>query len=246
MTLRWWFAAPAPTLALALAVAAPALAAEATHNITGIWTRTGSLNFDQDIPGNKADNPPYTPAYAAKWKAIQASEAAGKPNNDLSAQCLPPGFVRMMNSVYPMEILETPGQVTILPEWLGLPRRIFINGKHPADPDPSFNGHSIGHWEGNTLLVDTIAIKPDGILDDHGAPAGDNLHVKERIWLADPNTLKDEITLEDPTTFTRPYTVTKTLKRRHDIQIMEYVCEENNRNPIDANGVTGVILHGSK
>jgi hypothetical protein len=151
----------------------------------------------------------------------------------------------MMNMVYPMEILQTDGQVTIVAEWMGQIRRIFTDGRpHPApeDLDTTYNGHSIGHWEGATLVVDTIGIKGGGILDDHGAPLGEQLHVTERWRQTDPDTLTDQLTIEDPTAFTRPYSTVKTFKRRKDINMMEYVCEENNRNPVDANGVTGVIL----
>ena len=81
-----------------------------------------------------------------------------------------------------------------------------------------------------------------GILDDHGAPLGETLHVTERFAQPDPDTLTDTFTIEDPQALTRPYTATKTFKRNRSIQMMEYVCEENNRNPVDANGVTGVKL----
>ncbi len=240
--MRWLIAA---AFALVSALSAPAWAAEPTPNWTGIWTRVGSLNFDPTIPGAQTDEPPYTAAYAARWKTIKEAEANGQPINDRSAQCAPPGLVRMMNMVYPMEILQTPGQVTIIPEWLGQIRRIFTDGRpHPEDPDPSYNGHSIGHWEGQTLVVDTIGLRGDGILNDHGAPLGDKLRVTERYWLADPETLKLELTLVDPAVFTRPYSTVKTFKRRSDIKMMEYACEENNRNPV-INGVTGVILQGN-
>ncbi len=237
---RWLFAA-----AFALSAAsAPAMAAD-PPNWTGIWTRVGSLNFDPTIPMSKTDEPPYTAAYAARWQTIKDAEAQGQPINDRSAQCAPPGLVRMMNMVYPMEILQTSGQVTIIPEWLGQVRRIFTDGrKHPADPDPNYNGHSIGHWEGQTLVVDTVGLRGGEIINDHGAPLGDNLHVTERFWLEDPSTMKLEITLEDPAVFTRPYKTVKTFKKRTDVQMMEYACEENNRNPL-INGVTGVILQGN-
>lgn len=239
---RWW---PAAGLLLAFALSGPAGAAEKTPDWSGIWTRVGSLNFDPAIPTRDTDEPPYTPAFAERWAKIKAAEARGEPTNDRSAQCAPPGLVRMMNMVYPMEILQTPGQVTIIPEWLGQVRRIFTDGrKHPADPDPNYNGHSIGHWEGQTLVVDTVGLRGGEIINDHGAPLGDNLHVTERFWLTDPTTMKLEITLEDPAVFTRPYKATKTFKKRTDVQMMEYACEENNRNPI-INGVTGVILQGN-
>ena len=237
----------AAVLAGALALGSPALAAAPAAggppDWTGIWTRVGSLNFDPTIPGAQPDRPPYNAAFAARFKTILEAEARGQPSNDKSAQCLPPGLVRMMNMVYPMEILQTRGQVTIIAEWMGQIRRIFTDGRgHPADADPTYNGHSIGHWEGTTLVIDTVALHGGGILDDHGAPLGETLHVTERFAQPDPDTLTDTFTIEDPQALTRPYTATKTFKRNRSIQMMEYVCEENNRNPVDANGVTGVKL----
>jgi hypothetical protein len=240
-------ALPAAVLAAALALAAPsaqAAPATAVPDWTGIWTRVGSLNLDPTIAGREPDHPPYIPAFSARFQQILAAEAKGTPINDKSADCLPPGLVRMMNMVYPMEILQTRGQFTIVAEWMGQIRRIFTDGRpHPAELDPTFNGHSIGHWENGTLLIDTVGIRGGGILDDHGAPLGDNLHVTERFWQADPDTLKDEITLQDPTAFTASFSVVKTFKRApQTLQMMEYVCEENNRNPTRADGSTGAVL----
>jgi len=234
-------------LAMLLLAAGGAAAAETsaktTPNWTGIWTRVGSLNFDPTIPGAKWDTPPYNAEYQKRFDDILASEAKGLPINDRSANCEPPGIVRMMNMVYPMEILQTPGQVTIIAEWMGQIRRIFTDGRpHPDDPDPTYNGHSIGHWEGDKLIVDTVGLIGGGIIDDHGAPLGEKIHVMEKYWAEDPDTLKLEITVESPDALTRPMTAVKTFKRRKDIQIMEYACQQNNRNPVGADGVTGVIL----
>ena len=215
----------AAVLAGALALGSPALAAAPAAggppDWTGIWTRVGSLNFDPTIPGAQPDRPPYNAAFAARFKTILEAEARGQPSNDKSAQCLPPGLVRMMNMVYPMEILQTRGQVTIIAEWMG---QIY-----------KFLGLTVG-------VIDTVALHGGGILDDHGAPLGETLHVTERFAQPDPDTLTDTFTIEDPQALTRPYTATKTFKRNRSIQMMEYVCEENNRNPVDANGVTGVKL----
>jgi len=234
----------AAVLSAAASSAAQAQAAgKSPPNWTGIWTRTGSLNFDPNIPGRESDHPPYNPEYQKRFDEIQASEAKGLPVNDRSANCEPPGLVRMMNMVYPMEILQTPGQVTIIAEWMGQIRRIFTDGRpHPEDPDPTYNGHSIGRWEGDTLIVDTVGLLGEGIINDHGAPLGKQVHVTERWWAEDPDTLKDEITVESPDALTRPIKTVKTFKRRKDIQIMEYVCTQNNRNPVLPDGSTGVIL----
>ena len=257
------FRMPKPLTRLACAVAVAALGMGALPGITeaaqptpptpaqavkptdwtGIWTREGSLNFDPSIPGRDTDKPPYNAEYAARFAKILESEARGEPINDLSADCLPPGLVKMMNMVYPMEILQNPSQLTIIAEWMGQTRRIFTDGRpHPVDPDPTYNGHSIGRWEGNVLVVDTVGLKGGAIINDHGAPLGEKLHVTERFWQSDKDTLHNEMTVESPDALTRPIKATKTYKRRKDIQIMEYVCAENNRNPVDAKGVTGIIL----
>jgi hypothetical protein len=230
-------------LALGAFVTSDAVAAAATPNWTGIWTRVGSLNFDPTIPGNKNEDFPYNAKYQEFYDRIIAAEAKGLAINDKSADCQPPGIVRMMAMVYPMEILQTPGQVTIIAEWEGQIRRIFTDGRpHPQDPDPTYNGHSIGRWEGETLLVDTVGILGEGIINDHGAPLGEQVHVTEKWWAEGPDTLKNEITVESPDALTRPIKAVKTFKRRNDIQIMEYVCTQNNRNQTNAEGVTGIEL----
>lgn len=234
----------APAKAKAKTTAASAKASS-TPNWTGIWTRAGSLNFDPTVTGNKNEDFPYNAKYKAIYDKILAEEAKGIAINDKSADCQPPGIVRMMAMVYPMEILQTPGQVTIIAEWEGQIRRIFTDGRpHPApdDLDLTYNGHSIGHWEGNTLLVDTVGILGEGIINDHGAPLGEQVHVTEKWWQEGPDTLKDEITVESPDALTRPIKAVKVFKRRKDIQIMEYVCVQNNRNQTKADGTTGIQL----
>lgn len=234
--------------ALGLAAASAAGAAPSPNPApsskwVGVWTHVGSINFDPTIPGSRTDDPPYNAEYKKKWEEIQAAEKEGRAINDRSADCQPPGLVRMMNMAYPMEILDGPGQVTIIGEWEGQIRRIYTDGRHhPEDPDPTYQGHSIGHWEGNVLVVDTVGLLGEGIINDHGAPLGKQVHVSERIWAQDPDTLKFEFTVESPDALTRPITATKTLKRRKDLEILEYVCTQNNRNPTNASGVTTVTL----
>jgi hypothetical protein len=122
-------------------------------------------------------------------------------------------------------------------------RRIFIDGRpHPQDLDASFNGHSIGHFEGKVLVVDTVGLRADTPIDV-GMPHSARLRVTERIWLADHDTLRDEITLIDPEAFTEDWSTIKTFKRAPaDLNIMSWVCLENNRNPIDASGHIGFTL----
>jgi hypothetical protein len=239
--------ASAALLCLSLLAAAPASAAAApahkhttlyaddTPDISGVWLMTGGVNWDID----KAP-PPFTPEYAAIFNQRRGDVRAGKAVYDPTAACLPPGMPRLIISPYPMEILQTPGRVTMLRELMSQVRRIFTDGRpHPADPDPTFNGHSIGHWEGDVLVVDTVGMRGDSTLDRDGFPHSDQTHSVERYHRLDADTLQVRITLEDPKAFAAPYTVTRSLKRQKDDDILEYVCEENNRNVPTADGRTG-------
>jgi hypothetical protein len=146
---------------------------------------------------------------------------------------------------YPIEFIFSPGRVTVHHEaWMQW-RNIYTDGrKHTEEPDPTFQGESIGRWEGDTLVVDTIAIKENLALT--AATRGPEpahspkLRITERIHLdpKDANKLFDEITLEDPDALAEPYKQTITYRRERDQQLLEFVCAENDRNPVDADGNT--------
>jgi len=141
---------------------------------------------------------------------------------------------------YPMQYLFTPGQVTILQEAWGQWRRIFTDGRpHPEDPEPSFQGHSIGRWEGGTLVVETVGLK-DVARIQLGMGHSDKLRITERIHLSkdDPDVLVDEITIDDPEALEKPFQLTQNYRRTRDGDLIEFVCAENDRNPVDEKGVT--------
>ncbi len=148
---------------------------------------------------------------------------------------------RMMGSgQYPIEFLFTPGRVTTLHEAWMQTRTIFTDGRaHPDDLEAGIFGHSIGHWEGDTLVVDTVGIKTITEIET-GMKHSDKLRITERIHLAkdDRDTLQVEMTMEDPEALTAPYRRTQTYKRERDWNLMEFVCAENDRNPVDAEGLT--------
>ena len=231
-------ASPAPAAELVVDPGAP--------NWNGVWTRVGSINWDPNLPAGQIDHPDLTPEYQALYdKAIQGQKD-GKPVNDPTAACVPPGMPRVMNMVYPMEIFQKPGQVAIFAEWQSQVRRVYTDGRgHPADMDLTYNGHSIGRWEGKELVVDTVGLRGDMMLTQNGLGLSDALHITERWKQTGPDTLTDTITLEDKKALRKPWTVVKTFKREPKMEIMEYVCQENNRNPILADGTTGVIMNKS-
>jgi hypothetical protein len=217
------------------------------RDLTGIWINQGGIGWTPGIPPGAGQNPPLNAEYARIFRQHIANAAAGKPTGDPTAACLPPGMPRIMTMTYPMEITMGPDRVLIFGEWLEQVRRIFTDGRPlPDDPEPSYNGESVGHWEGDFLLVTSYGFRADTNMESSGLPKSDKAIAYERIWLADDDTLRDEFTLVDPVAFTKPWTVTKTFKRAPpDFKLMPYVCE-NNRNPIGPDGTIQTILQSGE
>lgn len=203
----------------------------------GVWT----LNFGG--PRAPRERPELKGQYLADYQAWQheVQEKHGEVARAAS-YCRPPGMPGIMSvGQYPIEFLFTPGRVTVHHEaWMQW-RSIYTDGRqHPSDWDATFAGHSIGHWDHDTLVVDTVGIKP--VLElAAGMKHSDQLHVLERIHLAadDPNTLIDEMVVEDPLALAKPWHNTLTFKRARDQDLLEFVCAENDRNPVDESGHTG-------
>jgi hypothetical protein len=216
------------------------------RDFNGIWINQGGIGWTPGVPPGAKQNPPLTPAYQKIFQGHLANAAAGHPTGDsTSASCLPPGMPRIMTMTYPMEITMAPDRILIYGEWLEQVRRIFIDGR-PLDPDPepSFNGQSVGHWEGNFLVSTAYGFEKDTNMESSGLPKSDKAIAYERIWLADDDTLRDEFTLVDPVAFAKPWTVTKTYKRAPpDFKLLPYVCE-NNRNPVAADGSIQATMKG--
>lgn len=188
--------------------------------------------------------PVLTPAYAAKLKAFNDAKAKGGEQDNPSANCVPPGMPEIMGQPYPIEFFFGPGQVAIQAEAYEQIRHIYTDGrKHKADPDETYNGDSIGHWDGDTLVVDTVGFTPDTPLGlSYGLHHSDKMHIVERMKLTDPDTLLVTTTIDDPKALAQPWTTTRTFKRHRDWTIDEYVCEQNNRNFVDQNGRAGIVL----
>ncbi|MEO6341201.1 MAG: hypothetical protein ABIO39_14255 [Caulobacteraceae bacterium] len=231
-------------LALALALAGAGQAAAPLkppsadpREITGVWWTKG---YDRTYRTLDGQLPPFTPAGRAEWERHVQAEKDGRPIADAPTRCLPHGVPRLMASPYPIQILQTPGQITFLHEVAHNVRIIHMDEAHPANLDPNYLGHSVGHWEGDTLVVDTVGLNDKTQIDEEGITHSDRLHVVERFRKINSGAaLEDLITMEDPVTFVRPWTARRVYEWRPDTRIMEYVCEENNRNEVDA---TGAVL----
>ena len=176
------------------------------------------------------------PEYDAKRRAYQASA----PEDSLTANCLPPGMPGIMTQPYPMEFLLTPGKVTIVIEAYTQVRHIYTDGRPlPTEPDPKFFGTSIGRWEGDTLVAESVGFSPSTTIAP-GVPPSDKMRIVERFRLTNPNSMTIETTITDPVVLSAPYTTTSTLSRHRDWTITEYICEENNRNSVDNFGKAGI------
>ena len=182
----------------------------ATPDLTGVW---GSPAWDSDpdsIPPETAVNPVNRePIPYQKWaeeKYIYAKDPFNERNRielDPMNRCFPPSPFQVMGNIDPFEIIQIAGRVLIYSEYNRELRQVWLNEKHPEEMDPSWLGHSVGSWDGNTLVVDTIAI------DDRNSWGGfvhtPALHLIERIRKTDPQTLAVEMTIDDPKAYTRPW-----------------------------------------
>jgi hypothetical protein len=142
----------------------------------------------------------------------------------------------MMIALFPMEVLQTRGQLTIVQEAFSQIRRIYIGEDPPAieDAEPTFFGHSGAKWEGDTLVVETVAIK-ESVLSYQGLPHSDQMRITERLRLVAKDILHDQITIADPVVLESPVVYTLAYRRQPDYKMVEFVCE-NNREYIDENG----------
>jgi hypothetical protein len=208
------------------------------------WSGTWTPFISDQVRRIKADPVPWTPAAAAQIAAMTAQEKAGNPRG-LFIDCLPEGMPSwMLISHNALEFLFSPGRVTMLGESDGNRlRRIYTDGRtHAPDPDPSFHGESIGHWEGDTLVVDTVGVLPQAYIavsEAVGLPNNGDLHVVERLHLVGPDTLHDDLDITAPHVLTRPWKTTRIYfrQRSRKYEIVEGVCLQGSFTPdTDKNG----------
>ena len=204
----------------------------------GIWfVELGGPPGQTQMPKPKLKGK-YLKDYEAYVAEVKANSGVLKSEK---SHCAPPGMPGIMELFqYPFEFLFTPGRVTINQEAWMQTRTIWTDGRtHQDDPDPTYMGDSIGHWEGDTLVADTIAID-DSLELARGMGHSDKFHITERIHLdpKDPDTLLDEMVLEDPEALEEPYHLTVRYGRDRNGHLLEFECSQNDRNQVEANGDT--------
>ena len=149
---------------------------------------------------------------------------------DNAAHCLPPGTPRINAAPFPWKLVQTPTYIVIVYETYNYWRQIFLDGREMAeDAPPSWFGYSTGKWEGDTLVVDTRGFNGKACIDQLGKPATEALHVIERFRRKDFGHMDIEITIDDPKAYTRPWTITEAAKLSNAVELMEFICNENNR-----------------
>ena len=207
------------------------------RDLEGVWLQDQGVLFSDPTPKHHSGShpgwddslnpPPLLPALDAVYKARVKAEleqgVAPNPAND----CAPPGMPRLMANPFRLEIVQKPDTLYMLFEFKQQIRRLYMDGRpHPGvdDFDRSYNGHSIAKWEGDTLVVDTIYIRPDILLQVTGIPMSEQMHVVERIRRVSPDKIENEITMIDPGVFTKPWVAKRSFTRQTKMEILEYIC----------------------
>jgi hypothetical protein len=220
-------------------------------DLTGVWGvyragRGGGGDPKLAAPpaGPLLLKPEYKKPYDERRALEAESNKRGEQLASAGAQCIPYGVPTMMSvAIYPVEFIQTPRQVTIISEAFSEVRRVYMNvpQSKPDDVAPGYYGRSVGKWDGDTLVVDTIGLKPS-IAGYRGMPHSDKMHITERIRLVAPDYLHDEITIDDPVVLEKPTTYTLAFKRMPNYEMVEFVCD-NNREYVDEKGVVRLQVH---
>src|SRR6202140_4067983 len=214
-------------------------------DLTGVWYPSSGSTLGAATPDNPGQQfvwldsegkPLKGPLPLTAWgqERLKANHPTGPKtsaidSDDPDFQCFPSGVPRIYLFLYPMELIHTPGRVLMLFEYGHNIRQIFTDGRgHMQDAEPSWMGDSIGHWEGDTLVVDTTGFNDKTWLDQVGHPHSDSLHVIERIQRVSRDTLQDDITIDDPRAYTKTWTGVRRFDLKPDWEIGEEICEENN------------------
>src|SRR6478609_4428129 len=193
--------------------------ADGKPDLSGVWRihKSYLLNAAPDLK----------PGDIQPWAAALYKQSADNYRNDTDGiNCLPPGPKASTSVGSPVKIVQTPNVVILLYEYQTLFRQVFTDGRElPKDPNPTWMGYSIGHWEGDTLVVTTAGYNDRTALDLGGHPHSEALRVTERFHRRDAGHIDLQVTLDDPKSYTRPWTLPIELALVADGELIEYVCE---------------------
>ncbi len=196
--------------------------AEGKPDLSGVWSFEHNFIYDISVSLAPGETLPLQP-----WAAKLTQEHMSK--DDPEANCLPTGVPRQ--NPYPWRIVQTPDLIYFLFEGnIHSYRQIFMNrNEHPADPNPTWYGDSIGHWDGDTLVIDSVGFNDKFWFDFAGHPHTEKLHVIERFTRRDLGHLDYTATIDDPGAYTKPFTMHGHSMLLPNEDLMEYICQENNK-----------------
>jgi hypothetical protein len=207
-------------------------AAQTRPDFTGLWIGQAPDISVLVKPGDIV----LTPYGAERYKKVDMANAP-------SYKCLPYGPTRGLQSTNPFQFVQTPNLIAIITEHIDY-RMIYLDGrKHPEDilDYPEWMGHSIGRWEGETLVVDTIGMREETWLDTSGFEHSAMLHLTERFEKTGPDSIRLTVTVDDPIFYAKPFSYTRNLRRMgKDVRLMPARCADNENSLVDAQlGIQG-------
>ena len=198
--------------------------ADGTPDLSGIWMVPG-LKYLINIAADLKDVP-FQPWAAAEYKRRVDTRGKDDPNNF----CLPSIIPEKIAVTSPWKIVETPGLTLILYESRTIFRQIFTDGRAlPKDPNPTWMGYSVGHWEGDTMVVESNGFNGKAWMSFEGIPITDALHLTERMRRRDFGHMDIQLTIDDPKAYTRPWTTELHPELAVDTELIEFVCDENEK-----------------
>ncbi len=223
-------AAQQPGSAKPAAASAPA----PEHDLSGVWNMH-STPAQRKYTGSTytAEPPEMTSLGNEKYMANKPSNgprthSLKETDDPVLRQCLPPGTPRIYLQPFPFQMVQTPKEILLSFEYDHTVRQIFMDGRaHPEDITPTYMGNSIGKWDGDTLVVDTVGFNDKTWLDRDGHPHSDQLHVIERFHRVDRDNMTIDINIEDPKVLVKPWKTQLNFQLKPDWDIMELVCTDN-------------------
>jgi hypothetical protein len=222
-----WFGYPTPGMPRTadgkpnLSAPAPK-AADGHPDLSGVWS-ANSAPLQVIAPEASI---PFQP-WSLKLTHDRADGARGK--DDPASYCVP-GMPKLIVLPYPYKIVQVPGMMLMLYEGFTTYRQVFTDGRAlPKDPNPAWLGYSVGKWDGDAFVVDTIGVNDRTWLDNAGRPHSDAMHLTERYHRRDFGHLEVQLTIDDPKAYAKPWTVNESAVLLPDTDLLEYACSENNK-----------------
>jgi hypothetical protein len=199
--------------------------ADGKPDFSGVWQVAPGYtgNIAKDLKPGEVSFQPWA-------EALYKHRLGNEGREDPQAYCVLSGVPREHVVPYPFKILQPPGEVVILYEALHSYRQIYMDGRAlPKDPNPAWMGYSVGRWEGDTLVVESNGFQENNWLDNGGHPGTESLRLTERFHRRDFGHIDLEITIDDPKAYTKPWKVNLVFTANPDTDLIEYVCDENEK-----------------